>query len=84
MALTFRRRKIQPMPAVGQTAEMAMRHGDPIGPVSDDYLVEGTEEPARPSTGAQVAHFFQIVLIFVMAVLSFAIFWIVGVIFNIF
>ncbi|HTQ33981.1 MAG TPA: hypothetical protein VMI30_07415 [Stellaceae bacterium] len=84
MALTFRRRRIQPMPTARRTAEMVMRRGDPISPMSDDYLVEGTEEPARPSTGAQVAHFLQIVMIFVMAVLSFAIFWLVGIAFNIF
>ena len=83
MALTFRRRRIQPMPTPRRTAEAVMRHDDPIGPLSDDYLVDGTEEPARPSTAAQVVHFLQIVLILVMAVLSFAIFWLVGIAFNI-
>ena len=83
MALTFRRRRsIEPMPR--RNFDMAMRGAaDPIGVRSDDYLIEGTEEPVRPSATAQVAQFLQIVLIAVIAVLSLAVFWVVGTLFNI-
>jgi hypothetical protein len=57
--------------------------GDPFRAPSDDYLVEGTEEPVRPSTTAQVAQFLQIILIAVIAVLSLAVFWLVCTLFNI-
>jgi hypothetical protein len=83
MALTFWRRPgIEPMPRRDPATTMR-RGGDPRRGPSDDYLVEGTEEPARPSATAQVAQFLQVVLIAVIAVLSFAVFWLVGTLLNI-
>ncbi|HWB49369.1 MAG TPA: hypothetical protein VG651_09685 [Stellaceae bacterium] len=59
--------------------EMAMRGGaDPIGGPADDYLVEGEEQPTRPSAIAQAAQFGQVVLIALIAVLSLAVFWLLG------
>ena len=82
MALTFwRRRSIDPMPR--RDLDMAIRGGDPMRGPSDDYLVEGTEEPVRPSATAQVAQFLQVILIAVIAVLSLAVFWLVGTLLNI-
>jgi hypothetical protein len=84
MALTFRRRRgIDPMPR--RNPDMAMPRGgaDPMRGRSDDYLVEGTEEPVRPSATAQVAQFLQVILIAVIAVLSLAVFWLVGTLLNI-
>lgn len=83
MALSFwRRRSIDPMPQ--RDFDIAMRGGgDPRRGPSDDYLIEGTEEPVQPSATAQVAQFLQIVLIAVIAVLSLAVFWIVGTLLNI-
>jgi hypothetical protein len=83
MALSFRRRRsIDPMPR--RDLAMAVRgDADPIRGRSDDYLVEGTEEPHRPSAAAQVAQFLQIILIAVIAVLSLAVFWLVGTLLNV-
>jgi hypothetical protein len=82
MALTFwRRRSIDPMPR--RNLDMAIRGADPMRGPSDDYLVEGTEEPVRPSATAQVAQFLQVILIAVIAVLSLAVFWLVGTLLNI-
>jgi hypothetical protein len=53
------------------------------GAVDDHYLVEGEEAPEQPSVGARVAHTLQIVMIFVLAALSLAIFWLFGLVFNI-
>ena len=64
--------------------EMAMRGGaDPIAPLSDDYLVEGDEQPNQPSAMLQVAQFLQILLIAVMGILSLAVFWLIAVMLNI-
>ena len=83
MALTFwRRRSIDPMPR--RNLDMAIARGaDPLRGRSDDYLVEGTEEPVRPSATAQIAQFLQVILIAVIAVLSLAVFWLVGTLLNI-
>jgi hypothetical protein len=83
MALTFsRRRSIDPMPR-RDPATAARLGADRRRGASDDYLVEGTEEPVRPSATAQVAQFLQVVLIAVIAVLSFAVFWLVGTLLNV-
>ena len=50
----------------------------------DDYLVMGDPEPDRPGVGARIVHGLQILLILVLAVLSFAIFWVVGLLLNVF
>jgi hypothetical protein len=83
MALTFwRRRSIDPMSR--RDFELAMRaRAEPIGTRSDDYLIEGTEEPVRPSATAQIAQLAQVVLIAIIAVLSLAVFWLIGTLLNI-
>jgi hypothetical protein len=84
MALTLRlrRRKIDPMPR--RELQMALQSGaDPIAPLSDDYLVEGDEQPNQPSAMLQVVQLLQIVLIAVMGVLSLAVFWLIAVMLNI-
>jgi hypothetical protein len=50
----------------------------------DDYLVVGDVEPDRPGVGARIVHGLRILLILVLAVLSFAIFWVVGLLLNVF
>jgi hypothetical protein len=59
------------------------RDPDPITPRSDDYLIEGEVEPGSPTRGAQIAQFFQFLLILLMAVLSISVFWLLGLLFNI-
>jgi len=63
----------------------AMRRDvDPIGGPADDYLVVGDTDPDRLGIGARIAYGLQIVLIIVLALLSFAIFWVVGLLLNVF
>ena len=50
---------------------------------SDDYHVEGDAAADQPSTAMRIVHGMQIVLIFVLAVLSFAVFWLIGLMLNI-
>ncbi|HWD59845.1 MAG TPA: hypothetical protein VG308_16275 [Stellaceae bacterium] len=60
------------------------RSVNPIGPPGeDDYLVEGDEQIDQPSAAARVVHTLQIVMIFVLAVLSLAVFWLLGTVLNI-
>ena len=57
---------------------------DPITPPGqDDYLVESDEPSGRRNTAARIVHGLQILLIIVMAVLSLALFWVLGETFNI-
>ena len=75
-----------PPPRFGGDMTLSMRRNvDPIGPPrNDDYLVEGDQEIAQPSTAARLVQTLQVLLILVMAVLSFAVFWLLGLLFNIF
>ena len=83
MALSFRRRRnIDPMPRHRLEIAMGGTRGAISGP-SDDYLIEGDKEPARPSATVRVAQFLQIVLIALIAVLSLVVFWLVGTLLNI-
>ena len=86
MALTFwRRRPIAPMAMPRRTPDAAPRRAaEPIGPRDDDYLVEGSEEPMRPSVAAQIVQLMQVVLIVILAALSFTIFWLLAVMLNLF
>jgi hypothetical protein len=59
------------------------RKVEPITPPTDDYQVEGEAAPARATTGAQVVHVLQVLLIVVLALLSFAVFWLIGLLLNI-
>jgi hypothetical protein len=58
------------------------RDAEPIGPPTDDYLVEGEAEPQR-TAGGQIIQVLMILLILVLAVLSLGIFWMLGLLFNI-
>jgi hypothetical protein len=60
------------------------RDPDPITPASDDYLVEGEGETSRPTVGAQLVQVLQILLILFLAALTFGVFWLLGLLFNIF
>jgi hypothetical protein len=85
MALSLRRRKIAPMPMPRQEFDTPMRRdADPLGPPGGDYLVEGEERPYRPSAVTQAAQLLQIVMIIVIAVLSLSVFWLLGLLLNIF
>jgi hypothetical protein len=83
MALTLtRRRRIAPMEQ--EFERRPVRQPDPIVPRDDDhYLVEGETIVENPSVGARVVHFLQVLLIIVVAILSAAIVWLLGVIFGI-
>jgi hypothetical protein len=54
------------------------READPTGRPMDDYLVEGERQPAGPSIAARIVYVLQVALIIIMAVLSLAIFWTIG------
>jgi hypothetical protein len=52
--------------------------------LSDDYVVEtGTEQPRTPAS-FQIVRLLQAVLIVAIAILSFAVFWMVGLLIGIF
>jgi hypothetical protein len=58
-----------------------IEHPDRLG---DDYLVETGAEPARPPVLLQIVRLLQVILFLAIAALSFAIFWMVGLILGIF
>ena len=60
------------------------READPAGLPADDYLVEGEQEPERPPATLRIVQALQIVLVLVLAALSLAIFWLIGLMLNIF
>lgn len=52
--------------------------------VTDDYIVEtGTDRPRKPAS-LRIVRFFEAILIIAIAILSFAVFWMVGLIIGIF
>jgi hypothetical protein len=51
---------------------------------ADDYHVVGRDEPERAGAGARLVQGLLLVLILVLAVVTFAIFWVVGLLLNIF
>ena len=84
MALTFGRRRVEPTALPPRNLDIPMRGGpDATEPVDDDYLIEDDETSTRPSAMLQVVRLLQIVLVAILAVLSFAIFWLLGVMLNI-
>lgn len=83
MALTLRRRRIRPMPPQNFAPAIPAKSTESTGLPDDDYLVEGEERSARRSATLQVVQFLQLVLIVFLGVLSLAVFWIVGTLFNI-
>jgi hypothetical protein len=66
-----------------QTRQIADRV-DPATVPAGDYLVVGRDEPDAPGIGARIAHGFMILMVLVLALVSFAIFWVVGLLLNIF
>jgi hypothetical protein len=82
MALTLRGRSgIRPMQDGGPLPARVAAEGNML---ADDYLVEGEDEPAPPTIVDRLISLGQVVLIIVMAVLSLAVVWTLGVILNIF
>ncbi|MFZ2007513.1 MAG: hypothetical protein WB697_07815 [Stellaceae bacterium] len=82
MALTLtRRRRIAPMEQ--EFERRPVRQPEPVVTRDDDYHVEGETIVENPSIGARVVHSLQILLILVVAILSAAIIWTLGVIFGI-
>lgn len=69
---------------MGRQGQDAATLAGQSGEVSDDYIVEtGTERPRTPAS-LQIIRFLQAILIIAIAVLSFAVFWMVGLIIGIF
>jgi hypothetical protein len=75
----------RPLQSGDGMATLTMRRDvDPIRPrAADDYLVEGDQQVDQPSTAARLIQTLQIVLIVVLAVLSLAVFWLLGLLLNI-
>lgn len=59
----------------------AIEHTNEMG---DDYLVETGAEPPRTPISLQIVRVLQAILFLAIAALSFAIFWIVGLILGVF
>jgi len=74
MALTVRR---VPGPN-GGTAELR-----PAGQTGDDYIIETEAAPARPPASLLIVRVLQAILIAAIAVLSLAVFWMVGLLLGI-
>lgn len=51
---------------------------------TDDYHVEGDADEGRPTVGLRIVWGLQILLIIVLAILSFAVFFVVGQLLNLF
>jgi len=67
-----------PPPAASAPSDAVLLDGAAAGP-GDDYLVEIDErEPARSSILGQILNVAQIVMFGVVAVLSLAVFWVIG------
>lgn len=82
MALTLtRRRRIAPMEP--EFERRPLPQATPLDPPDDHYHIEGETIEERPSVASQVVHFLQVLLILVVAALSVAIVWMLGVIFGI-
>ena len=80
MALTmfWRRRRIEPMPQRDFAVSVP-----PDAPFDDDYLIAADEPNYQGSAVVQAAKFLQVVMIFVIAALSLAVFWVVGTMLNV-
>jgi hypothetical protein len=79
------RRNRDPWPPMASGTAPALQRGiEPGGVPADDYMVEGDRTYQPPSVGGRVVHGLQILLIVILAVLSFAVFWLIGLMFNIF
>jgi hypothetical protein len=82
MALTLsKRQRILPMRAPEERRRPPRRSPEPTG---DDYLIEGEGADDRPSAALRVVHGLQFLLIVLLGVLTLAIVWLLGTMFNIF
>ncbi|HXP03317.1 MAG TPA: hypothetical protein VN808_04290 [Stellaceae bacterium] len=59
----------------------SIEHSDAL---IDDYVIETETERPGPPASLRIVRFFQAVLIIAIAILSFAVFWMVGLIIGIF
>jgi len=82
MALTLRRRGMRVDRRLYAEPD-TIRYRQPDQP-PDDYIVESTTEPARPPVSLQIVRVLQAVLIAAIALLSLAVFWMIGLILGIF
>ena len=88
--LDWRRRRILPMPGRLLRGRPSAPPPPPLAPdlaeelPPDDYLVEGEELPVRPTPASQLVQGIQFFLIVLMAVLSLSIFYLLGVVLNLF
>lgn len=71
-------------PAYDEADPTRYRQSLPPGQRSDDYFVETESEADRPAAGLQAVRVLQAVLIAVIALLSLAVFWMIGLIVGIF
>jgi hypothetical protein len=72
----------RPPPRAPIGAGMAMAMPRTAAP-DDHYLVESDQAIEQPSAVDRIIHALQLVLIIVLAVLSLAVFWLLGLLFNI-
>lgn len=84
MALTLPRRRAAPIPPREAAEPPANRDADPVDLPPDDYLIEGEDLPAPLPKAARLVQTLQVVLILIIAALSLAIFWLMGLALNIF
>jgi hypothetical protein len=75
-----RRDHIMPMRSDGMST---MPGGIELAVPPDDYHVEGETVTVQPTTATRVVHGLQLALIVILAVLSFAIFWLIGLMLDI-
>jgi hypothetical protein len=76
MALTSEQRRRDYQPAELRPAGQSNQPGD-------DYLVETGAESARPPVSLQIVRVLQAILIVAIALLSLAVFWMIGMIVGI-
>jgi hypothetical protein len=57
---------------------------DRIDPRGDDYLVEGEGPSSQPAVGLQIIRVLQGLLVILLALLSIAVMWMVGLMLGIF
>jgi len=83
MALTLLRWRAAP-PPTPETAEPPPNFSaePPADLPPDDYLIEGEDLPEPVPNSARLVHTLQIVLILIIAALSFAIFCLMGLVLN--
>ncbi len=60
------------------------RRGQDAATSNDDYvIVTGTERPQRPAS-LRIIRFFEAIVVIAIAILSFAVFWMAGLVIGVF